>query len=211
MSKGLGKVQTQILDLLKTKDRPLCAQDIAYDLYEPQRVRENDPTPHSFYVSVRRAIHNLEARGLVLCGEENSHLYGAPTRALVCWMPGQAGARLKPILNGALVEQAIIVTLQAAEQIIDEKERYILRGDGSYNLRSIPFSNDKEMLRYEWLTSQVYKWLYHKGYQDDRTIRVAITRAVYRLKTRGIVKIRWKKAGVNGWISLQEAKISVAL
>jgi hypothetical protein len=214
VSKGLGKVQTQILDLLKTKDRPLGAQDIASNLYEPQRVREYDPTPHAFYVSVRRAIHGLEARGLVVCGgaalDSSKYFVDLPRRMLMCWLPEQAAPKLKPILTGKLVEQTIIDVLLSAELVTDETDIYIMRGQGSWG-KPGPFNNATEMMEYKWLRSKVRQRLAKLGWSFyGSTAPGAITRAVKRLKDKDIVKVRWKKAGVNGWIRLNKMAISVA-
>ena len=78
MSRGLGSLQRAILDHLQEHGRD-SAQDIAWTLARRRRggddraVRHGVPT-RSELVAVRRAIHSLAARGLVVTWYEEHRL-----------------------------------------------------------------------------------------------------------------------------------------
>lgn len=211
MSKGLGKLQAQILEMLAEKKEPRTVSGLAYDIHQlDETVDYYAKPPRSLEVSVRRAVHSLEKRGLVLANEAHQSLLDEPCRQLICWLPDQPPKDFRPqiLLSGKFVERVILQVLQGTAQITDKIELNMLgRSWGDVT----PFDPYKEPVRYEWLTNQVLKRLPSGRYGQGRE-RTAITRAVQKLAKQGLIKAYWKRVGIYGSVMLvKQEKISVAL
>src|SRR5262245_42293681 len=79
MGRGLGKLQQAILHFVRQQDGPVYAEQIAAYIYG-----ETAPS-HASVVNVRRAIHALERRQLVQCGQGTYRF--ADYLRLYCWLP----------------------------------------------------------------------------------------------------------------------------
>lgn len=95
MSKGLGKIQRQLLVLIakkKGKDGWASVQDLVVKVYHPERFDEvGDCWDWTYsraeYVTIHRAIDSLERRGLVETKRHASSIYKIKTS-------GQGGAMI---------------------------------------------------------------------------------------------------------------------
>jgi len=87
MSRGLRKLQKQILDYLSKRDRASYVSNIAWNLYHKRysELDESKPPPRAFFVNVQRAIHSLAKKGLVHTG----YVCYERGQALVAWLSNQ--------------------------------------------------------------------------------------------------------------------------
>ena len=188
MSKGIGKAQQTVLDELNRCNRALSVLDIAgADEYGDWITPSN-----SKVVSLRRAVRSLEKRGLVKAGLARIVDFGRiESIELFCWLPDHTAPRevCKPKVSSAIVEAAVIKALERNQA--DEYENKYNMKDGFY--------------KYEAVTNQALKLL-SAHYDDDRPARVAIKRAVTKLFKENRVQVRWRRAGINGWIRLSVAQ-----
>ena len=203
MGRGLGKLQKAILDYLHAEGKPCWASSIAYSLYYARDdVRECDPLPRSFEVSVRRAIHALAKRELVCTGTraDPRRLIGDPIPSLVCWLPGQSPPRLDTIIHGADVDRLVLAALAKAEVETDPFEQRFFFGRQPAHL----IGTGQQFVQYSWLTNHVVKALGGNMIEGKRA--VAIHRSVKRLAAQGRIKAYWKSSrGHYGWVKLNES------
>ncbi len=110
MSKGIGKTQQVVLDILKKKNETISLIDIAGsigladgdDWVRPSR---------SQVESVKRAIKTLQQRGLLCYGYSQVDKLGG-NEHLVCWLADSKAPRTSHRIPGKLVEDAIITVLK---------------------------------------------------------------------------------------------------
>ena len=69
MGKGLGKIQTSIVDFLEAKSSPFTSLEITLAVHariNKQLSSESASISRAFFESVRRALKSLERKGLVI-------------------------------------------------------------------------------------------------------------------------------------------------
>jgi hypothetical protein len=204
MGRGLGKTQQAILDYLHQRGKPSYVSDIAYELYHNQEhVKEFEPTPRSFDVSVRRAVHSLSTRSLINLGNapDPRRLIGDSVNRLVCWLPNQQPPRLTPIICGADVDRFVLAALKSTDAITDEWERCSV-----LKTFSPPGRPDETFVRYSWLTNQVVKMLGGNMIEGKRI--VAIHRSIKRLSAQERIKAYWTSTGRYGWVRLNNLNVA---
>jgi len=206
MGRGLGKTQQAILDYLRERGSEVYVSTLTSVLYEEQTgVRELDPVPRAFAVSIRRAIHALTERGLIGCG--NSPAWGLGTRSnprLLCWLPEHGTQTTQPTIRGADVDQLVLAALKEADED---------RSVGSFVYGRLPGMSDEEWPLYNWLTREVTaKIENHTGDYKlyiDGASAVAIHRSVNRLAQQGKIRIYNQSHNRIGWVKLSQ-HVSVA-
>jgi len=111
MSKGIGKTQQFVLDILKKKNKAMSMIDIAGsigladgdDWVRPSR---------SQVESVKRAVKTLQQRGLICYGYTQVDKLGGGNQQLVCWLADSKAPWVSRRMSGKLVEDAIITVLK---------------------------------------------------------------------------------------------------
>ena len=200
MGRGLGKTQQAILEYLQQHGKPSYVNEIAYDLFHNrQGVRERDSVSRSFDVSVRRAVHALAQRGLVLVGHapDSRTFIGDPINRLLCWLPDQQAPRLKPNTSGAEVERLVLAILADPDVTTSSPPGHPL--------------NDK-WVEYSWLTNRIANLM--RGAAANGKVfvygapSVATHRAVKRLADKGSIQARWKSYHRYGWVKLNNLNVA---
>lgn len=109
MSRGLGKIQRGILDYLKNSGQHATVQELAEHL--------SDAPTRALRVSITRAIHSLEEKGLLQCGRAQMFSHKSDTwpdaskTCLACWLPGQEAAWTPHRVDARMVERLLIEAL----------------------------------------------------------------------------------------------------
>jgi hypothetical protein len=200
MGRGLGKTQQAILDHLRERGEEVYVSTMAWAIYHDQPcVRELDPVPRAFEVSIRRAVHALAERGLVCYGYEAPRYLSAddPHPRLLCWLPGHRPASLTPIIRGADVDRLVLTALAAADS---EPDNFFIH-------RRLPGMTDERWPEYSWLTNEVVKKL--GGNMIEGARATAIHRSVKRLAQQGKIRICNQSYNRIGWVKLN-IPVSVA-
>ena len=206
MGRGLGKTQQAILDYLRQRGESVYVSTMAWAIYHDQPcVRELDPVPRAFEVSIRRAVHALVERGLTCCGNEPAWGLGERSNPrLLCWLPEHGTHPTRATIRSADVDQLVLAAL---------KEAHDDRSVGSFVYGRIPGMSDEEWPRYNWLTREVTAKLDNHT-SDSRLFiggasAVAIHPSVKRLAQQGKIRLYNQSYNRIGWVKLN-IPVSVA-
>jgi hypothetical protein len=162
MSKGIGKTQQFVLDILKRKDKEISLIDIAGSIGLADGddwVRPSRPQVES----VKRAVKTLQQRGLICYGYSQIDKLGG-NQHLVCWLADSKAPCTSDRIKGKLVEDAIMTVLKNNNR---PRSYY---GDVSREVREVISTM-------------------HPGYLRSWGQYPAFSRAVKRLINRGKLKI----------------------
>ena len=183
MGRGLGKLQQAILDYLQAKGQYWPIDDIARSIYHARAdVRERDPMPRSFAVSIRRAVRSLATRGQLHCGRINPQWKHEDGWRLVCWLPDHTPPRIMPPLPRETVEAHILQALRLGATRDDEIRCYLR--EETYVPRIEKYSQRPPgTVPYSWLTRTVIPRI-DEGYYGFHQGRAPVTlhRALKRLE-----------------------------
>jgi hypothetical protein len=207
MSRGLGKLQHAILEYLRTQGKPCWASDIAWTLfYNQDHVRERDPMPRSFRVSVGRAMHTLQQRGLVYCMMCKAQYQRDVGNRLMCWLPEHTPRQPREIIHAKEVEHTILMVLTHARE--EEIDAYLSQ---EYGVR-IPMVEKRNRyfrkpgeVPYSWLSQQVVERIDpdYYGFRQGRAL-VAFHRAIKSLARQGRITAHWGRYRRYAWVQLKQ-------
>jgi hypothetical protein len=182
MSKGLGKIQQGIIDILQERGHWAPAREVIADLFAVIGDGTNEIS-YSFYTSALRAIVGLEKRRLLHTSKQQTAAWHSDSRSyhrLAVWLPGQSAPDTERTLTGAQIESLLLSKLRSFTE------------DEAKNSFSCPFSPRKKEIaglhnhpldvRYEILAGEVLKVI-----GQTNTCRVAVSRAVRRLADKRAV------------------------
>ncbi len=188
MSRGLGSLQRDVLQALRTRGKWIGAQSLTCALYERIQQSDREQVPYSFYVKVRRAATSLVKRNAVKTGMTANTKYGDRTR-VAYWLPGQEPPALKRVIEAAVVENTIMQVITGINEVeAEDSFKY-----GREVVRSMVYDRKPGKVTYTHVVNTVDKLLTRDGWDRER-LAVHIHRAVYRLQEKGLLRIRWYAA-----------------
>lgn len=211
MSRGLGKLQRLILELLGERGPMWLIDIIAASWYfnhveapgEPGEPGEHTP---AWAASVRRAVQSLERRKLVRCG--TGQIITAWDDCRYCrkivWLPDQPAPELKEMRRlGAEWIGLLVLEILTTVDALDAEGRWCA-GYGGMSW----VDNDPGMVPYLWLCKRVLEIIgdpFCRGEPNNREY-MAINRAVWHLINEGKVVAYKPPEGVKrpsiGWVKV---------
>ena len=199
MSRGLGKLQRDIVAHLEKSGKPCWVQDIVWTLYnagrDPDGYHPERPT-HSFSVSVMRAASQLKRRGLMNTAYVYEGKWDSPRWLTKCWLTGQTEPDgIKTRLNSDDICKVVL-------GILADVDREKLEADGWWFVFKFDaYKFEKGLIPYHYLTHFACKQLGTGGFVEGRAA-VAVHRAVKRLAKEGKIRAFWVRVGRYGWVGL---------
>lgn len=174
---SLGSMQKKVLDYVKDSEKPVHSKDMARGLCGEEDV------PHSFDVSMRRAINSLAEKGKVKKCMTSKKVGYYERKSLTIWSPGD---HEKPDCHnhpsGKEIEETIIE--KTKEWIAEEKTPY---GSKGY----IPYSGLVKEVAFAYKDVAVRETI-SKVFIDN-WLQVAVHRAVKRLEEGGKIEVQRKE------------------
>lgn len=196
MSRGLGKLQRDILATLNKNSRPLFAHELAWVLHNEEKdERDYSNPPEAFVSSIRRAIRGLKQKGLVDCTRGTMQLNRLDDgRGLVCWLPGQDHKIYQiEAIPGEEAEAAILAALEKFNHLEEWEKQYYSH------------SYEAGWIEYKWVISRGKEYLEARlgvsRFAEADRLGMALNRAVKRLAQRGQIKAYWRDhKGRYAWV-----------
>lgn len=125
MSRGLGKLQRQILATLESG--PKRAESIAWDLFSGDDPHRPVSPTRAQVEAVNRAVRTLAERKLIQTGYQALYHEERGAPRLVCWLTGStpaAGLTVRWGITGEQVRQTVLEVLRSEEIDLPEAWRY---------------------------------------------------------------------------------------
>jgi hypothetical protein len=191
MSKGLGKLQKDVLAVLADKGKWLYSWEIVTALCE----RDGKAPTHSFDVSLRRAASSLAKKGLIQTGENQDGQYrprNGGYERLACWLPEHPKPpRLVAKLDARTVEQKVLHRLNTLEPPLHWGGRYKPLKP-LYESGDVAYDELKGRVRSDLIASQM----------EVRKAEMAIYRALLRLEKTSQITVKRFDDGKIGLLRL---------
>jgi hypothetical protein len=112
VSRGLGKLQKEVLATVEKHGTWIWAVDLVVTIYR----QESDGTfPYSFYSSVRRAAGGLIRRKELCSGAPEPETYVAQHFRMAYWLPNQAAPAIRQTFSATLMDGKVLGALAASE------------------------------------------------------------------------------------------------
>ena len=191
MSRGLGKLQTSIIEELRRRGEWRWSTDVVWGVsaalyragHDGDEPYYQDNPSRAFEVAVRRAADGLVRRGLIVAGSPE---FSQERFKVAWWLPEHQPPKLKRRIPMALVENAIVMVLSKTSEA-DAAESFEFGKQAIRNMANFRRPGD---VSYEHLVGEVTKAVARNRWEQDG-LRVQIHRAVYKLQSQGRICLTW--------------------
>jgi hypothetical protein len=112
MSRGLGKLQKDVLSVLEEQGKWMWARNLVTLVAMPA---PGAVIPYSFYVSVLRAANSL-VKGKELCSGVPPTQYGIEKWRTAYWLPTHLAPELRRIYPASLIKQNVLEAIRASSE-----------------------------------------------------------------------------------------------
>lgn len=174
---SLGSMQEKVLNYVKDSEKSVHSKDMARNLCRKEDV------PHSFDVSMRRAINSLAEKGKVKKCMTSKKVGYHERKSLTVWLPGE---HEKPDCHnhpsGKEIEETIIEKTKG--WVSEEKAPYGYEG-------YIPYSKLVKEVAFAYEDIAGVKTI--SKFFIDNWLQVAVHRAVKRLEESGKIEVQRKE------------------